>query len=616
MRTMDRATRAIVARMAFSSRRGALARPGGGVEFEIWAPAVAKLSVRTLGARPALTAMERDGNGVHRATVVDARTDDDYLFVLPDGMEIPDPVSRHQARGVHGPSRIVDRSFAWTDAGWRGIPLDQYVLYELHVGTFSAEGTFVAVIDKLEYLRALGVTAIQLMPVVEFPGTRNWGYDGVSLFAPHSAYGGPDGLRALVDAAHRMGIAVVLDVVYNHLGPEGNYLGKCGPYFTDRYRTPWGDALNFDGPGSDEVRRFFIDNALYWLTEFHVDALRLDAIHGICDFGARHVLEEISDAFHAEAAALGRHGFLIAESDLNDRRVIAPVAEGGWNLDGQWSDDFHHAIFTMLTGKKSGYLADFGRMEDLAKSITDGFVYDGRYSEFRRRRHGNAATGLGGEKFVVFLENHDQIANGAKGQRLSTLVSLEKQKLAAAVLVFAPNVPMLFMGQEFADPAPFLYFTSHTDEALGVAVSEGRRREFADFHEAGDEWHDPQASETFARSKVTWGLHERGPHAELLALYRALLALRKARPALSNCRRDLTRVRASDEQGWVTVERRDPGGDHIALAANFSDRPCRVPLPDGARGWQPLLATAGGPPQIDDGAVLVARESAVLLTPG
>ena len=526
--------------------------------------------------------------------IEDARPGDRYRFILDGSKERPDPCSRFQPEGVHGPSEIVDPdSFAWSDANWKGIALNDYIFYELHVGTFTPEGTFDGVCSKLEYLRDLGVTAVELMPVAEFPGRRNWGYDGVDLYAPHSAYGGADGLKALVNAAHAIGLAVVLDVVYNHIGPEGNYLADFGPFFTDRYQTPWGNAINFDGPGSDGVRRFFIENALYWLTEYHIDALRLDAIHGIFDFSAFHVLAELRDRFHAEADRLGRQAFLIAESDLNDVRVIQPRSKGGYQLDAQWHDEFHHAVVSVLTGANRGYLAGFGRLEHIQKAIADGFVYDGIYSPYRQRRFGSSSTNEPGERFVAFVQNHDQVANTAQGFRLSELVSIEQCKLAAMVFICAPYLPLLFMGEEFAETAPFLYFTNHGDRALARAVSEGRRKEFADFAGSG-EFADPQAVRTFEKSRITWSLPAHARHSEMLRFYRELIALRKRTSCLANCRKDLTQVAIDENARLLHIERRDPSGSQAVIVCNFSEESAEVCAADA--GWQ-LAACAGDPPE-------------------
>jgi len=452
--------------------------PGGGVQFRVWAPHVQTLAVNVGGA---VFPMTREGEDF-QVLVKQTQPGQTYSLVLDDAKERPDPVSRSQPQGVHGPSEIIDpNAFVWSDQDWKGLDLDQYIIYELHVGIFTPEGTFEGAIQKIPYLKELGITAIELMPVAEFPGRRNWGYDGVDLFAPHSSYGGPVGLKKLVNACHRAGLAVVLDVVYNHVGPEGNYLAEFGPYFTDHYRTPWGPAVNFDGPASDGVRRFFIDNALYWLTEYHMDALRLDAIHSIYDMGAVHILAELDERFHEEAEQLGRRAWLIAESDLNDVRVIQPRSGGGYGLDAQWFDEFHHALFSFLTNTRRGFLDAFGRLADIQKALAEGFVYDGIYSPYRRRRFGTSSKDLPGDKFVVFIQNHDQVANTNQGMRLSRLVSLDQFKLAATLLFCAPYLPLLFMGEEFAETAPFLYFTSHLDPVLAKLVTEGRRKEYAEF---------------------------------------------------------------------------------------------------------------------------------------
>ena len=587
--------------MSWHLERGANVAPDGTVTFSVWAPRAASMSVRLLGPDGAPRAelpMARDEGAVFsaRATAAQAPAETDYLYVLPGAGARPDPVSRRQPAGVHGPSRVVaPGAFRWTDAAWRGLPLGELVFYELHVGLFSPEGTFAGVAAKLPYLRDLGVTAVELMPVATFPGARNWGYDGASLYAPHEAYGGPEGLRRLVDVCHAHGLALFLDVVYNHLGPEGNYLHDFGPYFTDRYQTPWGAALNFDGADSDEVRRFFVDNALHWLTEYHVDGLRLDAIHGIFDFGARHILAELADAFHAEAGRLGRRAWLVAESDLNDPRVIRPAEVGGLGLDAQWSDDFHHAQHALLTGNRRGYFADFGRTGDLAKAIGSGFVYDGQRSRFRRRRHGASSAKEAGERFVAFNQNHDQIANACGGRRLGQLVGPALQKVAAVVLFSTPALPLLFQGEEYAEEAPFDYFTSHGDAALAEAVRQGRHQEYEHLLEEGADpgvWADPQAEETFRRAKLRWDSLAGAPHAEMLAFYRALLGLRRRLAPLHNGRKYLTGVAFDERARWLTITRRDPGGAATFTAANLGAEAASVTVPSGAGSWRLALATA------------------------
>lgn len=381
-----------------------------------------------------------------------------YIYILDGERKRPDPVSRAQPDGVHGPSEVVDtRAFSWKDESWRGLALRDMVIYELHVGAFTSEGTFDAVIPRLERLRELGVTAVELMPVASFPGSWNWGYDGVALFAPQRTYGGPAGLQRLVDACHNHGLAVVLDVVYNHLGPEGNHLTEFGPYFTDRYTTPWGQAINYDGEDARPVRDFIIANALYWVREYHIDSLRLDAIHGIFDASPLHILRELNDSAQRLARRIGRIVSVVAESDLNDRRVIDPVRKKGYGLAGQWSDDFHHCVHTLLTGEQNGYYADFGSLKQLAKAYTDGFVYDGQYSSLRGRAHGTPTRDISAERFIVYAQNHDQVGNRARGERLYSLVDFDALKLAAAAILLSPYVPLLFMGEEYGERTPFLF---------------------------------------------------------------------------------------------------------------------------------------------------------------
>lgn len=544
---------------------GATPVPGGGVQFRVWAPNVGTLAVKMDGA---IVPMTRDGEDF-QLLAPHAKPGQTYALVLDNAKERPDPVSRSQPRGVHGPSEIIDpEAFAWSDQDWKGLALEKYIIYELHTGTFTPEGTFEGVLGKIPYLKDLGITAIELMPVAEFPGRRNWGYDGVDLFAPHFGYGGAEGLKKLVNACHAAGLAVVLDAVYNHVGPEGNYLAEFGPYFTEHYRTPWGPAINFDGPGSDGVRQFFIDNALFWLTEYHVDALRLDAIHGIYDLGARHILTELAKRFHQQAAELGRRAWLIAESDLNDVRVIQPSSQGGYGLDAQWNDEFHHALTSYLTNASRGFLGGFGKLADIQKSLSEGFVYDGNYSHYRRRRFGSSSKDLAGSRFVVFIQNHDQIANTNQGIRLSELVSLDLFKLATTLLLCSPYLPLLFMGQEFADTAPFLYFTSHLDPALAKMVTEGRRREYSEFA-LSVEFFDPQALATFEKSKITWRLLEDAGHQAMLNFYCDLIALRKRWRCLSNCRKDLMRVEIDEEKQLLRMGRSDPDGSRALLVCNF-----------------------------------------------
>ena len=460
-----------------------------------------------------------------QGTVEGARNGDLYRYIVNGAHALPDPASRSQPEGVHGPSRIVDHaSFHWNDEGWGGQPLEEYIIYELHVGTFTGEGTFEAILSFLDYLKELGINAIELMPVGQFPGSRNWGYDGTFPFAPHTGYGGSPGLKALVNACHEQGIAVILDVVYNHLGPEGNYLARFGPYFTDRYRTPWGDAVNFDGPFSDEVRHYFIENALEWFVHYHVDALRLDAIHGIFDFSARTFLQDLAETVGSTLSG-GPSVYLIAESDLNDIRVITPQRDGGIGLDAQWNDDFHHALHTLLTGERRGYYQDFGDLRNMAKTFGGGYVYTGEFSSYRRKRHGSPSRHRPASQFVVFSQNHDQVGNGPNGDRLANLVSQDRLRMAATAVLMSPSIPLLFMGEEYGETAPFLYFVSHGDERLVEAVRTGRAEEFAWFH-GGTETPDPQSEETFLRSKIDHAMRFKKPHDLLFAFYRHLCGLR------------------------------------------------------------------------------------------
>ncbi|HEX8776193.1 MAG TPA: malto-oligosyltrehalose trehalohydrolase [Pyrinomonadaceae bacterium] len=608
---------------AWELQFGARPLSDGSTRFRVWAPLAERLAVKIIGERARRVEMQRGDDDIYEAIVPNTSAGTDYLYVINDEKERPDPVSRWQPHGVHGPSRVVDPDeFGWSDHAWKGLALKDFLIYELHTGTFTPEGTFDGTTRKLRHLKSLGVTAVELMPVAQFPGGRNWGYDGAYLYAPQSTYGGPAGLKRLIDACHAEGLAVVMDVVYNHLGPEGNYLGDYALVYSENYKTPWGAALNFDGEQSDGVRRFFIDNALYWLTEYHVDALRLDAIHRIIDIGPRHLLQELGEEFQAQAGRLGHMAWTIAESDLNDVRVIRPAGDCGYGLNAQWSDDFHHSLHALVTGTRRGYFADFGTMADLAKAVTEGFVYDGRLSPFRKKSHGNSSAERPGEQFVVFIQNHDQISNAYWGDRLASLVSLEQQKLAAAILLCAPNVPMLFMGQEWGEVAPFLYFTSHTDEALGQAVREGRRAEYSSYaREAGETisalggFADPQAVETFEHSKLSWPRLESAPHAQIFRFYQDLIAVRKQHPALSDCAKERTKLGFDEERRTIVLERGAGQEARALLVCNLSDKVQAVPLPaslDGA--WRLSLWSGateyGGEGQSTPPAELEATEAA------
>lgn len=571
-------------------------------QFRVWAPTPESVELVLGGERLAMT---RDDRGWWSRTVEEAGPGTDYGFSLDGNPPRPDPRSGWQPAGVDGPSRLVDhRSFRWTDQSWRGLYLPSAVLYELHVGTFTPEGTFDAVIDRLDHLVDLGVDGIELLPVAEFSGERGWGYDGVDLYAPHHRYGGPDGLLRLVDACHGRGLGVVMDVVYNHLGPAGNYLGQFGPYFTDRYTTNWGDAVNFDGPDSGEVRNFVIGNAAMWLRDYHCDGLRLDAVHAIEDHSAIHVLEELGRRVHDLAGPLRRPLFVIAESDLNDPKMVRSPDAGGFGLDAVWADEFHHALRAVLTGVTDGYYADFGTLELLSKALSQAWVYTGEFSPYRRRVHGRPPVGVGGERFVVFLQNHDQVGNRAIGDRLTDVVSIGRAKIGAALVLLSAFVPMVFQGEEWAASSPFQYFTDHQDPDLGAAVSAGRRSEFGSFGWAPEQVPDPQDPATFTRSKLDWDEVAEEPHHSMLEWYRRLIALRRHAMELSHGRRDQVRTSFDEEKGWLVVER-----GPISVAANLGSDPVTLPL---HAGTSIVAASAKGIDITDDRLGLPPDSVAVL----
>jgi len=561
----------------------------GRVRFRVWAPVAQTVAVELVDQDQMTVPMQPASEGYFEAAVEGVSPRARYRYLLNGKAARPDPASRYQPEGVHGPSAVIDPdSFRWTDREWRGLSLKDFIIYELHTGTFTREGTFDAIIPHLHYLKdTVGVTAIELMPVAQFPGSRNWGYDGVYPFAPQASYGGPEGLKRLVNACHAKGLAVILDVVYNHLGPEGNYLGDFGPYFTDRYRTPWGDAINYDGPDSDAVRHFFIGNALYWISEYHMDGLRLDAIHGIYDFSARHILEELALAVHKQAACLYRQALVIAESDLNDTRVIDSRSHGGHGLDGQWNDDFHHALRTVLTGEQKGYYQDFHGLKDLGTAVREGFVYSGRYSRHRRRRHGSSSQHCRPSQFVVFAQNHDQIGNRAVGDRLTTHLPLAALKVAQALVLLSPNIPLLFMGEEYGETAPFQYFIEHGDPALIEAVRQGRQREFSHFGWKAEDIPDPQDIAAFERSRVNLErLDER--QAGLLDWTSRLIQLRKMHPSLGagNGKTICHEVWVYEEEHVLVIYRWVQEGPASLLLLGFNKVPVTMTLCEPAGAWQ------------------------------
>ena len=541
--------------------------------FRVWAPRPRKVEVQ---AGNKVLPMSAGADGWWTAETP-AEPGGDYGFILDGAGPFPDPRSPWQPHGVHALSRLVDHgTFRWSDAGWQPPLLSAAVIYELHVGTFTPAGTFAAAIERLAHLAALGVTHVELMPVNEFPGDRGWGYDGVALFAPHHVYGGPRGLKELVDACHARGLAVLLDVVYNHLGPSGNYLDCFGPYLTTRYAALWGPTFNLDGPDSDQVRRFLCDNARMWLRDYHLDGLRLDAVHAMVDTSAEPLLEQFGVEVRKLQAELGRRLVLIAESDANDPRLLWPRERGGFGLDAQWNDDFHHALHAVLTGERNGYFADFGTLAQLGKALRQAYVLDGCYSVHRRRRHGRPPAGLCGRRFLAYLQNHDQIGNRAQGERSRKLMSLGRLKAGAALVFTSPFVPMLFQGEEWGAATPFLYFTDHREPKLAQAVREGRQREFAAFGWRPEEIPDPEARETFELSKLNWSEIPQSPHLDLLAWHRQLIRLRRVEPALTDGRLDLVRAQWDEQGCWLTVER-----GVITTACNFAAAPQRVRLRAG-----------------------------------
>jgi maltooligosyltrehalose trehalohydrolase len=558
--------------------------------FEVWAPNHDRVRLRALGNDHEMSPI---GDGQWRVTLPGAGPGTDYGFLLGDDeTPVPDPRSRWQPDGVHGLSRLYDtQAYEWGDAAWTGRQLAGSVVYELHVGTFTPEGTFAAAAGRLDHLVELGVDLVELLPVNAVNGTRNWGYDGVDWYAVHEPYGGPDGLKAFVDACHRRGLGVVLDVVYNHLGPSGAYLPRFGP-FVKPGRSTWGELVNLDGPGSGPVRRHILDSALMWLHEYHVDGLRLDAVHALVDLGATHLLEQLAIEVDALSAHLRRPLTLIAESDLNDPRLIRSRDAGGYGLTAQWDDDIHHALHALLTGERQGYYADFGSLATLAKALTGAFVHDGSYSSFRGRLHGRRVNrdDTPGYRFVAFLQDHDQVGNRALGDRLSgepDALPPELLKVGAALLLTAPFTPMLWMGEEWGASTPWQFFTSHPEPELAASVAAGRRDEFAGHGWATGDVPDPQDPATFERSKLDWSELDDDKHADVLDFYRRLLALRRSRPELSDPRLDLVEVGYDEGARWLVVYR-----GALRVAVNLAAERQEVPL-DGTP-MSVLLASRPG----------------------
>ena len=570
---------------------GATLNKNGQCTFSVWAPECNTVSV-VMPASPEVTwPMEKREMGYWCVTVDHVTPGMQYWYKLNDQLLRPDPASRWQPAGVHGPSAVTDNTFAWHDEAWQGMELSEMILYELHVGAFTADGTFQGIISRLDYLQLLGITAIEIMPIAQFPGHHNWGYDGVFPFAIHNEYGTAADLKQLVNAAHQRGIAVILDVVYNHLGPEGNYLPDFGPYFSDKYKLFWGSSVNFDGAWCDGVRNYFIQNALMWLDEFHIDGLRLDAVHAIFDNSAKHIMEELAEQVRALEQRTQRRKILIAEFDLNNPRYITPVEKGGYGMDAQWVDEFHHALHAVITGERTGYYEDFGGLEMLARSLQHSYVYTGQYSPHRKKFFGREPTYTSYNQCVSFVQNHDQVGNRLLGDRLSTLLSAEGLKLAATTLLLSPHVPLLFMGEEYGEKNPFLYFTSHTDKELIEQLCEGRRKEFAVFNWEG-EVPNPQDEEIFNRSMLSWNLSDT---TALFECYRYLIAFRKTRPALQNFRRN-DAVRNIIVQNNVLQFERHGNGEVLFICLNFSKDPESVQFEQGYKKvFDSSDTTWGGP---------------------
>jgi maltooligosyltrehalose trehalohydrolase len=567
--------------------------------FGVWAPMAKRVDVK-IGERA--WPLARVEGGWWEAQVDAAGPGSDYGFLLNgEGAVLPDPRSLWQPYGVHGLSRVLDQgAFAWTDGEWRAAELKDAVIYEIHIGTFSDAGRLAEAEERLEYLKTLGVTHVELMPVASFPGARGWGYDGVDLFAPQEAYGGPEALKHFVNTAHAHGLAVLLDVVYNHLGPAGNYLGRFGPYFTASHHTPWGDAVNFEDAGSHEVRRFFIDNAKMWLRDYHFDGLRLDAVHAYMDRSAINFMEQLGVEIRALERETGRSYAVIAESDLNDPRVVTERERGGYGLDAQWSDDFHHALVALLTGDRGGYYADFGSMADLAKALREVFVYDGRYSKYRDRVHGRPVEGLPAWRFLGFAQNHDQVGNRANGERLSALTPPGRVKIAAALVMMSPFVPLIFQGEEWAASSPFLFFTDHEKE-LGRLVSEGRKKEFGAFGWKPEEIPDPQDEATFAQSRLNWDEISQPEHAGVLGWYRELIALRRSAEEFVSGN---VEVDFSEKDQWLILRR----GDFL-IGCSIAEGEVRLAVPERAE----MVLRSSDEVSVERGTLTLVPDSVAVL---
>ena len=588
-------------------------------EVVVWAPKATTLSLVIDGEEDPLQ-MHPAEYGYWKLITPILKKGSRYKFQINDAGTYPDPASISQPAGVHNSSEAIDLTeFEWTDSTWNNPPLDDYIFYELHTGTFSQKGTFEGIEQKLSYLKELGITAIEIMPIAQFPGERNWGYDGVFPFAVQHSYGGAKALQQLVNACHNTGLAVVLDVVYNHLGPEGNYLDNYGNYFTNKYHTPWGKAVNFDDAWCDGVRHYFIENVLMWFRDFHIDALRLDAVHAIKDFSPKHILREIKETVDELMEATGKKHYLVIETDLNDNRYINPIEQHGLGMDAQWLDDFHHALRVTAVNERIGYYQDFNGIHHLAKSYTDAYVYDGMYSAHRKKIFGVKASENEGKQFVVYSQNHDQVGNRMLGERTSQLVSIEMQKVMAGAVLISPYLPMLFMGEEYGEDNPFLYFVNHTDDELTHAVSQGRKKEFAEFY-PNDEAPDPNALETFLKSKLQWDASKQERQQFILNYYKQFIALRKSIPALHISDRKNVKVTVMEEQQLLVVERKN-NTETVVCLLNFSKKVQSYSIGAVINDWVKIIDSASAewngpgeiaPASIKTGTIVLQPESIVL----
>lgn len=588
-------------------------------QFKVWAPEKNQMVLHIVKPFDREFMMSKDEEGYFSVDVETEEKDLQYFFKPDKQNDVPDPASQYQPEGVHGPSQTIDHSlYKWRDNNWKSTPLKDWIIYELHVGAFTEQGTFEAVIDRLEDLVEVGINAIEIMPVAQFPGNRNWGYDGAFLFAVQNSYGGPEGLKKLVDACHQKGLAVILDVVYNHLGPEGNYFSQFGPYFNSKYHTPWGDAINFDDAWSDGVREYFSDNIIYWFENFHIDAVRCDAIHAMFDNGPVHFWQLTHQKIKTLEQKLNRSFHLIAESDLNDPKVVKHPDQGGWGFDAQWLDDFHHALYILLNPSDKQRYYDFGSIQQLVKGYNEGFVHSGEWVQFRKRKFGASSADVPGNKFVVFTQNHDQVGNRADGKRLNMLIDFERVKLASAAILLAPYIPMLFMGEEYADESPFYYFVSHSDKGLIKAVQEGRKKEFEAF--GFDNAPDPQDENTFNQSKLRWQERNKDYHLVILNWYKELISMRKTLSPLKEFERNNTHAEVIGEKALALFRNSKETGESITCLFNFSDNEIMY-SPSGKKLSKKLLDSTDKQWQHHNGSKdhlhpnSVEKDKAIILAP-